>query len=113
MTCSARWEFGSRWSASSGACRTWMRSATTLRGSVDFSSSRVTRDSVACRESWYRELSVHGKSCGTSGTSQTFYLGESTPSCSHRVRLNEIERAGRSADLREAKPEEARRVRHS
>src|SRR2546427_9624722 len=66
MTCSARWEFGSRWSASSGTCRTRMRSATTLRGSVDFSSSRVTRDSVACRESWYRELSVHGKSCGTS-----------------------------------------------
>src|SRR2546430_14919318 len=66
MTCSARWEFGSRWSASSGICRTWMRSATTLRGSVDFSSSRVTRDSVACRESWYRKLSVHGKSCGTS-----------------------------------------------
>src|SRR5437879_12989395 len=56
MTCSARWEVGSRWSASSGTCRTWMRSATTLRGSVDFSSSRVTRDSVACRESWYREL---------------------------------------------------------
>src|SRR2546422_5774385 len=72
MTCSARWEFGSRWSASSGACRTWMRSATTLRGSVDFGSSRVTRDSVACRESWYRELSVHGKSCGTSGTSEKF-----------------------------------------
>src|SRR2546421_5283598 len=66
MTCSARWEFGSSWSASSGACRTWMRSATTLRESVDFSSSRVTRDSVACRESWYRELSVHGKSGGTS-----------------------------------------------
>src|SRR5256712_7652897 len=72
MTCSARWEFESRWSAPSGTCRTRMRSATTSRGSVDFSSSRVTRDSVACRESCYREPSVHGKSCGTSGTSQKF-----------------------------------------